>query len=298
MEVGVETSPLAVGDKHHAVGTVEHKLAGGRVVDLAGHRIDRKAQAHLADTLHVQLEVIAEENVRVILPSLAQELGEYDFSILDSDTFGPKLLENNRVVRRNSYHLEPILAGIRMLPSLKIIYKTDGKSEMLITDPVAIEVTSPFDTRGVDWDPSPADIKPLVAVKFKHPYLWLWITAALLVLVVLAILVFRRYRRKHQGIARRYKSAHQLAFERIDELESRKLLTQGLFKPFYEEISFILRWYIEDRFEVKAPERTTEEFLRDAQGSNQLNDDHTDKLHKVLVHCDLVKFACYRPDME
>jgi hypothetical protein len=256
-----------------------------------------KASISISDSLYVQLEAVADEGVDVTLPSLGSALGEYEFSLLDSERDGAKLLDDGRVVRRSRYHLEPVLAGKRMLPGFEVAYVLDGVSGAVVVDPIVVEVTSPF-AEGVDEGTEPADIKPLVEVRFERHYLWLWIGLVVLALLVLTIFVVRRYRRKDQEVVRRYKSAHRLAFERMDELEKRKLLTQGLFKPFYEEISSILRWYIEDRFEVKAPEQTTEEFLREAQDSSVLNEAHTEKLQRVLEHCDQVKFARYKPEAE
>ena len=56
-------------------------------------------------------------------------------------------------------------------------------------------------------------------------------------------------------------AAHEMAYARLRALVAEKLVEQGRIKEFYERISGILRHYIEDRFDLHAPERTTEEFL-------------------------------------
>jgi hypothetical protein len=60
-------------------------------------------------------------------------------------------------------------------------------------------------------------------------------------------------------------------------------------------VSDTIRLYLEERFDFRAPERTTEEFLYELQGTNLLTSDQKDSLGGFLQSCDLVKFARYEP---
>ena len=280
-----------------SVGQIEYQIEKKYDNDAIDFTLKiEKPQLASSDTLRIQLQAIADENIDVTLPSVARQLGEYDFSIIESQTTGPKLLDDNRILYRDTYLLEPVLPGTRELPALEITYKIDGKSQPLTTDPIAIEVISPFDSDSIETQQL-ADIKPLVKVRFKHQNLWLWISIATAVVLAITIILIRRYRQTNKRVRRLFKPAHELALARLRELEQRDLIEQGLIKLFYETISHILREYIEDRFHLQAPDRTTEEFLQEAHASNALNDTHTEKLKNVLVHCDQVKFARYHPDM-
>ncbi len=64
---------------------------------------------------------------------------------------------------------------------------------------------------------------------------------------------------------------------------------------FCVEVSNTLRVYLEERFEFHAPERTTEEFLEELQGSPVLSLKQKRSLADFLLRCDLVKFARYQP---
>ena len=66
---------------------------------------------------------------------------------------------------------------------------------------------------------------------------------------------------------------------------------------WYVEISDIVRHYLEDRYAVRAPELTTEEFLREARRSAELGREHQDLLSVFLEGCDRVKFAGYHPEV-
>ena len=60
-------------------------------------------------------------------------------------------------------------------------------------------------------------------------------------------------------------------------------------------VSDTIRWYLEERFSFRAPERTTEEFLYELQGTDLLTPDQKTSLGEFLQRCDLVKFARYEP---
>ncbi len=63
-------------------------------------------------------------------------------------------------------------------------------------------------------------------------------------------------------------------------------------------VSDALRVYLEERFNFRAPERTTEEFLLDLQRTSLLTSDQKVSLTEFLQECDLVKFAGFEPNEE
>jgi len=66
-------------------------------------------------------------------------------------------------------------------------------------------------------------------------------------------------------------------------------------KPFVIAVSDTARAYLEERFDFHAPERTTEEFLRELGGTKLLLPEQKASLGQFLASCDLVKFAKYEP---
>jgi hypothetical protein len=76
-------------------------------------------------------------------------------------------------------------------------------------------------------------------------------------------------------------------------LEALSLLKQP--RPFCILVSDTIRVYLEERFNLRAPERTTEEFLEELQHSALLSYEQKRTLGEFLMGCDLVKFARYEP---
>ena len=114
--------------------------------------------------------------------------------------------------------------------------------------------------------------------------------------ILALLLVLRALRRRARHLVRL--TAYDVAMERLRRLESRGLPTPEETDSFYVELSGVVRHYVEDRYHVRAPELTTEEFLREARRLAEMNQAHRELLGVFLDICDRVKFAGYRPEKD
>lgn len=134
------------------------------------------------------------------------------------------------------------------------------------------------------------DIKP--PIEIPSGWEWLWWTLGALALVALAFLVWCWWRKRQTQIPIVPPvPAHVRAKQSLQDALA--LISQP--KPFCILVSDTVRLYLEERFEFDAPERTTEEFLYELQGTNLLLPDQKDSLGEFLKQCDMVKFARYEP---
>ncbi|HEX5222565.1 MAG TPA: hypothetical protein VFZ59_23625 [Verrucomicrobiae bacterium] len=134
------------------------------------------------------------------------------------------------------------------------------------------------------------DIAPPVDI--PDPFAWLWWSLAALALVAVALLLWLWLRKRAtQPPSVPVVPAHVRAKQKLQDALS--LISQP--KPFVIAVSDAARWYLEERFNFRAPERTTEEFLNDLQRTDRLTPDQKDSLGQFLTNCDLVKFAKYEP---
>ncbi len=88
---------------------------------------------------------------------------------------------------------------------------------------------------------------------------------------------------------------YEVALRALQALLQKNYIETENIEPFYVELSDIVRTYIESRFQLRAPELTTEEFIREAVSSRLLSLDHQQLTMAFLEQCDLVKFARHRP---
>ncbi|MFQ5655810.1 MAG: hypothetical protein ACE5GW_13905, partial [Planctomycetota bacterium] len=128
------------------------------------------------------------------------------------------------------------------------------------------------------------------------PRRWPWVAAALAILAAASPFLLRAWSRWRR-LARR-RSAYEVARTRLDRLLARPLPGAEDVAPFFVELSGIVRRYLENRFELRAPELTTEEFLEAASASPDLSAEHQPPLRDFLRVSDLVKFAHHVPDAE
>jgi hypothetical protein len=133
-------------------------------------------------------------------------------------------------------------------------------------------------------------LKPLI----KIPNFWLWVVwvAAILALCAAAWLMWRYWRRKAAAV--------RVVPPVPPHVRARRALEAALAllsdpKAFSIAVSGAIRGYLEERFEFHAPDRTTEEFLRELQETNLLTTEQKLSLGDFLASCDLIKFAKYEP---
>ena len=93
-------------------------------------------------------------------------------------------------------------------------------------------------------------------------------------------------------------AAHVKALRALARLRGQPRVTEAEVEAFYVDVSQVLRVYLEERFGLHAPERTTEEFLGEIEQSDLLNADHRLSITRFLQQCDLVKFARLIPQSE
>ena len=134
------------------------------------------------------------------------------------------------------------------------------------------------------------DIKP--PFEITGGWAWLWWVVLVAALAVAALLLWRWLKqRKLNVVLPPPIPAHVRAKRKLEEALA--LITQP--KPFVIAVSDTARSYLEERFNFHAPERTTEEFLRELAGTKLLLPDQKESLGNFLASCDLVKFAKYEP---
>jgi hypothetical protein len=263
---------------------------------LSAHlRVD-KSKITIAETLWLEFETAIGPGYEVNMPKVDSVLE--NFGIVDWQNLGNRLDANNNVVSTYRYRLEPFLSGKFTLPAFTFefhdVNQQDGKIYQLTTEPIDIEVTSLLgEQRG---KLTIADIEDVVDMPPKASWWWL-LPVAMAGLACGGIWQYF-HKKKTQAAIRILKPAHEIAYARLQALVWQDLIKAGRVKEFYETISDILRHYIEDRFELRAPERTTEEFLFEIRNTSILSENDSKALAEFLTHCDLVKFAKHLPTTE
>jgi hypothetical protein len=139
----------------------------------------------------------------------------------------------------------------------------------------------------VSAGPVAEDIRDIRGPKYILPD---WVLLALIggaALIGLSIYGLWRWRRRRTAPVL---LPHEIALRRLEDI--RALMQPTGAREFSTAVSDIVRRYIEQKFDVTATRRTTEEFLRELlESSNASLAGHRGLLGEFLQQCDFVKFA-------
>lgn len=140
------------------------------------------------------------------------------------------------------------------------------------------------------------DVKPPVGLP-ETPWLFIGLVALGLACLVLSLWLWLRRRDTFKKPVV-VKAPWEIAYERLQNLRQRDLFGQGMAKEHFVELSDIERQYIENRFNIHAPDMTTEEFLEYVNNTPLLESKHKEILKSFLRLSDMVKFAKYGPSAQ
>lgn len=253
----------------------------------------------IGDPLRLEIEVRSEPGVEILMPSFGEALDRYRvISFAPSEDVDAE----GYTISRQVYTLEPSRSGTQAIPPLLVEFvdRRSGRSPSpedqdayeLLTERIDFEVSS------VLPDDAALELRPALGALGPRPSptraAWPWLLAGILLSLAVAPFLLRALRAR-LAVQRRL-SAYQVARGELDALLHGERPERATMDRFFVRLSAVIRRYLEDRFGLRSPELTTEEFLQELARSPDLFARHRDLLAAFLTRADLVKFANYVPD--
>lgn len=257
------------------------------------------AEPAIGDRLRLEIEVRAEPDVEVLMPSFGEALDR--FRVV---SFAPseEVDAQGYTLSRQTYSLEVARSGPQSIPPLLVEFvdrrpghppaPEDQDAYEVLTERIDFEVSSllPEDA-ALELRPA---LGPLPPRPSQGTLPWPGLLAGALLLAAVAPFALRALR--DQLAERRRLSAYQVARGELDALLYGERPAPANMDRFFVRLSGVIRRYLEDRFGLRSPELTTEEFIQELARSPDLFAQHRDLLATFLERADLVKFANYVPD--
>lgn len=162
-------------------------------------------------------------------------------------------------------------------------------------------VPFPIDTTKIEIKDIKANQKePFKISEIMPIIIWVLIGIVLIIASFFGIKIWKKYRKtsiKELFIKPKQKlPAHVIAINSFEELRLKRLYENGKVKEYFSEISDILRLYLDNRYNIRALEMTTDEIFMEIKEKAIINDESFSLLEYILKYSDLVKFAKYIPD--
>lgn len=248
----------------------------------------------LDDDVILRVEAECPEGVNVELPDIKED--QFDAFVADaSKSMEKKLTAQGTMLFSRVYGLEPLEEGEAKIDSFIIKVTENGETREIETSEMSLKI-KPGEELG---EGLAEDELELMAVRSPWQKGWiLWTAGGVVALAIVSLLIWCR-RRHEKAVAEERKSPLETALAALEQLEKDDLVAKGELKEYYGRVSSILREYVEGRYGLQAPERTTEEFMEDLRrDSGTLSKEQKSLLEKFLMHCDLVKFAKFEPSAD
>ncbi len=274
-------------------------------IRIQSHQFDRN-DITVGDAVQLRLLIEADEGLHLYLePMVLSHLQHVEIEPPKVKRVKPHEagLEGpvaNKAFYEVIYSLRAFAPGKHTLPPITIkSTDADGNEATIQTPAYSFEVravTPPPPAGGYADATEIKGIKPPLPPP-RGPLVYILMTLLLLTIIGALILLYLRKlsRAKYLPLeVPTLRPPHEIAQERLKQIEAMNLVAQGKMKDYHTEISHVIRQYIEARYNISALELTTEDLL-ERLGHAAIEAVNLSLIRNFLVHCNLVKFAKYQP---
>ncbi|MFC0876419.1 hypothetical protein ACE01N_07475 [Saccharicrinis sp. FJH2] len=250
----------------------------------------------IGNQTHLRLDVKQPKNVILNFPVFGDTL-QKGIDILGTTELDTTTIDADNILLKKSYLITSFDSGHYMIPPIRINIDQQSGGGYVETNPLALKIF----TFNVDTTQAIFDIKGVEDVPYTFREMLPWLVGGVLLIgfVILFIWLFRRIKRKEPVFSLRREKpklpAHVVALDELEKLKKEKLWQTDRIKEFYTRLTEILRVYIEDRFQIKAMEQTSDEILEAMKTADLEGDAVLENLRQILKLADLVKFAKMNP---
>lgn len=250
-----------------------------------------KKEIRLGEPFELTITAKTGENVKVSWPILPDSVGE-GFEILERKSFDT-IRTKGAVTYQQKFAVTAWDSGLFAIPPIRIDFRSGVSEASAYTDTVKILVKSEPVAEGKGY----RDIKGPVDMPFSIREILPFILIVVILVVVGLTVYFllRRFRKTVppkvvEEVKVQPELPHVEALKLLEQLRQKQLWQQGFLREYYDDLSMVLRHYLERRFSLDAEEMVTREIL------NHLRNMVTHRssleiLESVLRHSDMVKFA-------
>ena len=253
-------------------------------------------QMRIGEQQNVSLSVEYNTDKTLVMPDLGKALSQNIF-VVDTFSYQTREIEPNRNLRTAKIPVTCFDAGEYSFEIGPFLYGNDT----IWSTPIQLSVQ----TVALDSTDVIKPIKPIRVPEYSFKdYLpkILTIVAIILVVGLLVFLGWYIWKRKKSIIlpkkAIKKEKADVIALRELEKLKTRNFCENDEFKPYYTELTDILRAYFGEVLNIETFEKTSDEIIQEVVSTGKLPLSVIQNLQIILKEADYVKFAKHKPTIE
>ncbi len=251
----------------------------------------------IGDQISMEVSVKYDPKIRVLIPK-GFKLGE-KIEVLNERDSTVRISANEMKTSKNML-ITSFDSGVYVIPPVPIQIEENGIIDTIFSRALQLTVVSPAIDTTEDFAPIKEIIEEPISFKEDILPIMLGILAALLLaIVIFTLFKYKKQQETPEKIVQKTPKlpAHIIAFSKLKQLEEKKLWQNSDFKTYHSEVSYIIRDYLENRFNIPALESVTDEILTSLKHL-EIERKQILNIGNILQTADLVKFAKLLPTEE
>jgi hypothetical protein len=243
----------------------------------------------IGDQMSMQLRVRHSPKTVVLLPK-GVKLGNKIEVLSERDSTAK--ISANEILTTKKMMITAFDSGVYMIPPVPIQTETNGIIDTIFSKAMQLTVVSPL----LDSTKNIAPIKDILPedMTFREDILPVLI-GFFVILILISVIYYYTKRQKEKVVEKVVEQApklppHVIAYLKLKKLDEGDFWQKGDFKTYHSEISYTMREYLENRFDIPALESVTAEIMASLNGF-EIENKQVVNLKNILQTADLVKFA-------
>jgi hypothetical protein len=260
--------------------------------------VDRK-EIFIGEQVKVEFSIDLSVNQSVVFPQIGDTIIGNVEVLEKSEVIDQKDESGNKTGKIQTIYITSFDSGFYAIPPFKFL--VNGSPQFTEAFLLTVKNVVVDTTKGIN------DIKENIEEPFNMlDYLkvyWPYIAGGLTLFAIIFYLIYYFVIKEKKPKAlvvktEKVRPLDVLTIEALENLRSKNLhKTPEQLKAYHTELTDIVRDYIEKRFALNAMEKTTDELLHGLRITD-INTTSKEKLKRVLLLADLVKFAKEKPHAE
>ncbi len=261
-------------------------------------------QIEIGDQVWLKLNVVQAQNQKVQFPQFKNQIIE-GIDIVSMSGIDTVSAENGKIFLRQNILITAFEDSLFNIPPLPFVSGNDTVyTNSLSLDVQKLRVDSAFLSQVDTTGAFPIfDIKKPIDTPWTFKEFWQyygWYIIGLLAIITLFFIgkyFYNRYK-ENKPLFKPEKPkepAHIIALRKLDALKEKKLWQSGRAKEYYSELTYILREYLENRYNISALERTSHELIELLNHSKLMDKKRIEEFKQIFNLGDLAKFAKFKP---